>query len=152
MAAILDQNQNDFSYCWSISHLDTSNELWVHCPFGSGEKVQNRFSKWTPWPQFGISYRNDLSYFFIYKSPLCVLPSFESTGLSVQKKKGKIDFQDGHHLGFPIGTISAISISTSHLDAFYQFSNQLALWFREISKKKKSFKMVAMVAILDFPS
>ena len=40
--------------------------------------------------------------FFIYKSPRCFLPSFESTGRSVQKKKGKIDFQDGHHLGFPI--------------------------------------------------
>ena len=32
----------------------------------------------------------------------------ESTGLSVQEKKGKIDFQDGGHLGFPIGTILAI--------------------------------------------
>ena len=35
----------------------------------------------------------------------------ESTGLSVQEKKQKIDFQDGGHgghLGFPIGTILAI--------------------------------------------
>ena len=31
----------------------------------------------------------------------------ESTGLSVQEKKQKIDFQDGRHLGFPIGTILA---------------------------------------------
>ena len=34
----------------------------------------------------------------------------ESIGLSVQEKKQKIDFQDGHHgghLGFPIGTILA---------------------------------------------
>ena len=65
--------------------------------------------------------------FLIYKSPQC----FESIGLSVQKK-GKIDFQDGRHLGFPIGTILAIFISTSHPDASYQFSNQLALWFRKI--------------------
>ena len=39
------------------------------------------------------------------------VPSFQSTGLSVQEKKQKIDFQnDGHggHLGFPIGTILAI--------------------------------------------
>ena len=44
-------------------------------------------------------------------SPQCFLPCFESTGLSVQKKKRKIDFQDGHHgghLGYPIGTILAI--------------------------------------------
>ena len=77
------------------------------------KKFKNRFSGWPPWPQFGISYRNDLSY----------LPSFESTGLLVQKKKGKIDFQDGPHLGFPTGTILAIFISTSHPDASYQFSN-----------------------------
>ena len=32
----------------------------------------------------------------------------ESTGLSVQEKKRKIDFQDGGHLGFRIGTILAI--------------------------------------------
>ena len=74
--------------------------------------------------------------FLIYKSSQC----FESIGLSVQKKKGKIDFQDGHHLRFPIGTILAIFISTSHPDASYQFSNQLALWFRKISENKSSAK------------
>ena len=35
-----------------------------------------------------------------------MLPS--KFGLLVQKKKRKIDFQDGGHLGFPIGTILAI--------------------------------------------
>ena len=39
--------------------------------------------------------------FLIYKSPRC----FMSTGLSVQEKKQKIDFQDGSHLGFPIWLI-----------------------------------------------
>ena len=45
------------------------------------------------------------------KSSRCFLASLESIGLSVQEKKGKIDFQDGchgGHLGFPIGTILAI--------------------------------------------
>ena len=83
--------------------------------------------------------------------PRCFLPSFESIGLSVQKKKGKIDFQDGRHLGFPIAMVLAIFISTSHPDASYEFSNQVALWFRKISEKK-SFKMAAMTAILDFRS
>ena len=39
-----------------------------------------------------------------------MLPSKFVVGLSVQEKKRKIDFQDGHqggHLGFPIGTILA---------------------------------------------
>ena len=42
----------------------------------------------------------------IYKPPRCFLPNFESTGLSVQEKKPKLDLQDdreckchghGHH-------------------------------------------------------
>ena len=89
--------------------------------------------------------------FFIYKSPRCFLPSFQSTGLSVQKKKGKIDFQDGHHLGFPNVTILAIFISTSHPNASYQFTNQLALWFRKISEKK-SFKMATMPSWISDPN
>ena len=36
------------------------------------------------------------------------LPSFEPTGISVQEKKFKIDFQDGSHLAFLIETILAI--------------------------------------------
>ena len=36
-----------------------------------------------------------------------MLPS-KFGGLSIQKKKRKLDFQDGGHLGFPIRTILAI--------------------------------------------
>ena len=42
-------------------------------------------------------------------------------------------------------------LSTNHPDASYQFSSQLALWFRKKSEKN-SLKMAAMAAILDFPS
>ena len=94
------------------------------------------------WPQFGISYCN-IWAIFIYKSPPCFQPTIESIGLSVQKKQGKTDFQDSHHLEFSIRTILAIFISTSHPDASYQFSNQLALWFRKISEKN-SLKMTAI--------
>ena len=53
---------------------------------------------------------NNFSY-FLSTSPQCFLPSFKSTGLLVQEKKQKIDFQDGHHgghLGYLIETILAI--------------------------------------------
>ena len=40
--------------------------------------------------------------------PQCLLLTFESNGISVQQNKWKIDFQDGGHLGFPIGAIIAI--------------------------------------------
>ena len=122
---------------------------FVNFPFGSGEKVQNRFSRWPPQLQFGISYRNDLSYFLSTSHPGASYQVSSQFGLSVQKKKGKTDFQHGRHLRFPIGTILAIFIPTSPSDASYQFSNQLALWFSKISEKK-SFKMAAMTAILDF--
>ena len=130
-----------------VTSLLSMNFESVAISFGSGEKVQNRFSRVAIWDF--LSQRFEL--FLIYKSPRCFLPSFESIGLSGQKKKGKIDFQDGRHHGFPIGTILAILISTSHPDASYEFSNKLALWFRKI-REKKSFNMAAMTAILDFRS
>ena len=108
-------------------------KFWVNCPFGSREKVQNRFSTWLlGWPSW-ISNQNDFSYFcsgeeaknrfsgwrpsrisdlkdfsYIWSTspPGCFLPSFKSVGLSVQEK-WKIDFQDGSHLRFPIGIILA---------------------------------------------
>ena len=59
-----------------------------------------------------LDFRSARFYLFlIYNSPWWFLASLESTGLSVQEKKRKIDFQDGchgGHLGFPIGTILAI--------------------------------------------
>ena len=115
----------------------------VNWPFGSGDEVKNRFSRWRPWQPSWIFDRNDFSYFgstvtpmlptkfrvnwhfglgeelknrfsrrfFIYKTPQCLLPCFESTCFSVQEnKQKKIDFQDGchgGHLGFLIGTILA---------------------------------------------
>ena len=56
------------------------------------------------------------SLFLIYKSPRCILQSFESVGLSIQEEKPKIDFQvgrHGSHLGFTIGMILAILIYKS---------------------------------------
>ena len=106
---------NNFFYLQVTLMLPTT--FRVNMPFSSEEEGKNRFSRWPPWPQFGISYHNDLRNFFIYKSLWCFLPRFESICFSVQKKKGKIDFQDDCHLGFPIGTILAIFISTSHPDA-----------------------------------
>ena len=58
--------------------------------------------------------------------------NFESIALSVQEKKFKTDFQDGHYsrnLGFPIATIELFLIYKSP-DASYQVSSQLAFQFR----------------------
>ena len=124
----------------------------INWPFLSGEEGQNRFSIWPPWWPSWISYWNDFSYFC--KSPRCFLPSLESIGLSVQKKRFK-DFQNGHHgshLGFPIGTILAIfDLQVTLINASYQVLSLLASRFRRRSKIY-IFKMASMAAILDFLS
>ena len=65
----------------------------VNWPFGSEEEAKNRFSIWPPLQPFWISDRNDL----IYKSPRCFIASYKPTGLLVQEKKRRINFQDGRH-------------------------------------------------------
>ena len=86
----------------------TLTKFGVNWLWALGEEAKNRFSRWPPWRPSWIF---DRHYFFIYKSPRCFLASLESTGLAVQEKKRKIDFQDGchgGHLGFPIGMILPI--------------------------------------------
>ena len=62
-------NQNDFSYFWSSSHLETSNEVWVNYPFGSAEKVQNRLSTWLLGLPSGILIRITLAIFLSTNHP-----------------------------------------------------------------------------------
>ena len=57
-----------------------STKFRVNWPFGSGEEAKNRISRWRPWRPSWISDRNNFSYFLIYNSPQCFLPSIESTG------------------------------------------------------------------------
>ena len=76
----------------------------VNRPFGSGEEYfqDGRY----------ISDRNDFCYFGSTSHPDASYQVFKSIGLLVQKKKRKIDFQDGSHgghLGFSIRRILAIS-------------------------------------------
>ena len=93
--------RNDFSHYLSTSQSDASYKVQVNWLFGVGGEAKNKCSRCPSW----ISDRND---FLIYKSSRCFLQNFESIGLLVQKEKQKIDFQDGGHQGFSIGTILAI--------------------------------------------
>ena len=67
-------------------------------------------------------------------------------GILVQKKKRKINFQNGYggHLGFPIETILSIS------DLQVKPMIQLASRFRR--REKYIFKIATTAAILDFQS
>ena len=119
--------------------------------FGSGEEAKNRLQDGGHGSYIGFWIREILAIFYLQVIPMH-LPSFKSTGLSVQEKKQKIDFQDGHHgghLGFRTGTILVFFMYKS--PRYFQVSSQLAFWFgRRISEK--IFKMAAMAAILDFGS
>ena len=86
MAAIWDflsqQFELFFFYLQVTPILPT--KFWVNWPFSSEEEGKNRFSRWSPpW----ISNWNNFSYFYIYKSSLCFLPIFKSTGPLVQENK-----------------------------------------------------------------
>ena len=80
----------------------------VNWLLGLGEEAKNRFSRLAAMAAI-LDFQSARFYLLlIYKSPRCFLPSLKSISLSVQEKKRKIDFQDGHHgghLGFLIGTI-----------------------------------------------
>ena len=93
-AASLISDQNHFSYFWSTSHPDASNEFQVNWPFSSGEEAKHRFSRWPLWRPSWISNQNDFS-------STRFLPSFKTICLLVQKKKQQIDFQDIYHPMFP---------------------------------------------------
>ena len=115
MAAILDLQSEQFQpfffflICKSPRYFLPS--FLVNWPFGSGEKAQRRHSKWPLCQPSWISDRIGFSYFFICKLPWYFLPSFKAFGRLVQKKKLKMDFQDGHyagHLRFSIRMVLAI--------------------------------------------
>ena len=85
----------------------------------------------------------------IYKPPRYFLSSFESTGLSVQEKTFKIDFQDGvrgGHVGFLIGKIFYLQVIS-----IISFKFQVNLLFSSGEEFQNIFfKMAAVAAILIF--
>ena len=52
-----------------MSHRFFPIKFPVNLPFGSGEEVQNRFLRWSPWQPSLISDLSDLSYFGFTSHP-----------------------------------------------------------------------------------
>ena len=63
-----------------------------NCPFGSGEKVQNKIFNMATIAAIWDFLLQRFELFLLYKSPRCFVPSFKSIGLSVHQKKGKNRF------------------------------------------------------------
>ena len=107
-------------------------KLKVNCPFGSGDEVQNRFSRWPPWRSSWISDRNDFSLFLSTCHQM--LPTefrvnvFNGSGEEVQNRSRRWPpwrpywISDRNNLRY--------FLSTCHPDASYQESNQSVQRFR----------------------
>ena len=89
---------NDFSYLWSTSHLDDSYQVSSQLAFQFRRRSKKLYFKMATKVHLGFPIGTILASFHL-QSPLCFLPSFKTIGLSIQKKKWKIVFQDGHHGG-----------------------------------------------------
>ena len=85
-----------------------------------------------------------VSAVLIYQSPLCFLSSFESIGLSVQKKQRKID---GGHLGFPIRTFFSLFLIYKSPQSFLLRFESIGL---SVQEKRKIDFQDGCHAILDF--
>ena len=85
-------------------------KVWVNWPLGSGEKAQNRFSTWPPWPLTWIFKGNGFSYFFYLQITLILPIKFWVNGRFGLGEGKHYFFQDGGHLSLPIKTILTIII------------------------------------------
>ena len=74
------------------------------------KKFKIDFQDGDPYGHLGFPIRTITAFFFIYKSHRYLLPSFQSTGLFVQKNFNRLspDSSSGFYLGFLIRTILAI--------------------------------------------
>ena len=120
----------------SISGRDTSHQVSSQLAFRFRRRRAKYIFKIADRAAFLDLWSKRLSYFLIYRSPRYFQISFESTDLSVQEKKRKIDFQDG---GLPSWISDRNDFShfwtACRINTSYQFSSQLALecrrfWFK----------------------
>ena len=103
-------------------------------PFDSGEEAKNRFSSWLPWQASWIYDQIDFSYFLPISQPDASYQVSSQQAFSVQEKKQKIDFQDGCHLGFPIGMI----LASFDLQIITMFSTKFRVNWPFSSKEAKN--------------
>ena len=84
----------------------------VNWPFGTGEE-KNWFSRWQPWLPSQIFDQNDFSDFWSASHLNASYQGSSQLAFRFRRRSKKQHFQDGCHLGFPIGTILAIFIYKS---------------------------------------
>ena len=87
--------------------------------------------------------------FLLCKTPRCYLPSFKSVGFSVQKKKRKINFQDGRHLGSDWNDFNYVLLYKTR--RFFLPSFKSVGFLVQKKKRKKDFQDSSRGGHLGFP-
>ena len=117
-------NRHDFSYFWFISHPKLPNQFGVNWLFGLGVEAKNRFSRWLPWWPSGFPTDTILAIFDLQVT--LMLPSkFGVNWPFGSGEEAKIDFRWRPPWISDRKDFSSFW-STSHPDASYQVSSQLA--------------------------
>ena len=138
---------NDFSYFWSTNYPYDFLPSFKSCGLSVQEKKgKNRFSRWPPWRSSWISDRNNFNYIRSTGHPDASYQVSHQLAFRFRWRSQKIEFQVGRqcgHLRFPIGMMFAIFDLqvTPMLPTKFRFRRR---------SEKKTFKMAAMAAILDF--
>ena len=129
-----EEAKNRFFF-WSTSHPKASYLGSSQLAFGFRRRSEKQIFKMAVIAAI-LDFRSEQFYFFfIYKSLWCFLPSFKSIRLSVQDQEHKIDFwRWPPPWKFDWNDVSYFW-STSHSDASYEVSSQLAFLFRRRSEK-----------------
>ena len=105
----------------------------IRWPFRSGE-VKNRFLRWRPsW----ITDRNDFSYFWSTSHPDALEQVLSQLAFGFRRRSEKLDFQDGGHLGFPVGTI----LATFYLQVIPMLPTKLSFESIGLSVQEKKWKI-----------
>ena len=133
---ILDRNNiSYFFYLQVIPILPTKFQL-NFLPFGSGEEAKNRFSRWLLWRPSWISDQNNFSYFF-YLQVTPILPTkFQLIFFAFWFWQEKNIFSRWQSSWISNQNIFSYFSSSSHPNASYQVSTQLAFWFRRWTKNR----------------
>ena len=105
----------------------------VNWPLGSGE-AKHRFSRWQPWQPSWISDQNDFSYFDLLVIPMLPI-KFQDNWPFISGGETKYRFSRWRPSWISHQNYFGYFLSSSHPDASYQVSSQLAFRFRGRSKK-----------------
>ena len=96
----------------------------VNLPFGSGEEMKNRFSRWPPWRPFWISDQNDFSYFWSTSHPNASYQVLSQLAFCSEEGKGRFSRWPPWRPSWISDQNDFIYFwSTSHHNASYQVSS-----------------------------